>query len=101
METSHLWKGAEVVHCPTLVKGFIYINYSVRNLCNHVYPMWEQNTETFPSNRDIQGLGIMFTYYICAVLRCVTQSGLTVCDPMDVARQAPLSMGILQARILE
>ena len=34
-------EGAEVVHCPTLVKGIIYINYRVRNLCNHVYPMWE------------------------------------------------------------
>ena len=30
------------------------------------------------------------------------QSCLTLCDPMDcVARQAPLSMRILQARILE
>ena len=25
----------------------------------------------------------------------------TLCDPMDLAHQAPLSMGILQARILE
>ena len=25
----------------------------------------------------------------------------TLCDLMDIARQAPLSMGILQARILE
>ena len=29
------------------------------------------------------------------------QSCLTLCDPLTVARQAPLSMGILQARILE
>ena len=30
------------------------------------------------------------------------QSCVTLCDPMDyIARQAPLSMGILQARILE
>ena len=29
------------------------------------------------------------------------QSCLTLCNPMDVACQAPLSMGILQARILE
>ena len=38
---------------------------------------------------------------ICAVLWLVPQSCPTHCDPMDVARQAPLSMGILQARILE
>ena len=31
----------------------------------------------------------------------VTQSCPTLCDPMDVAHQGPLSMGILQARILE
>ena len=29
------------------------------------------------------------------------QSCLTLCNPMDIACQAPLSMGILQARILE
>ena len=29
------------------------------------------------------------------------QSCPTLCNPMDLARQAPLSMGILQARILE
>ena len=32
------------------------------------------------------------------MLRC---SCLTLCDPMDCSPQAPLSMGILQARILE
>ena len=40
------------------------------------------------------------------VLLClVAQSGVTLCDPMDYSRppptQAPLSMGILQARVLE
>ena len=35
--------------------------------------------------------------YMCLV----TQSCLTLCDPMDVAGQAPLSMGILQATVLE
>jgi len=30
-----------------------------------------------------------------------TQSCLTLCKPMDCSHQAPLSMGILQARILE
>ena len=36
-----------------------------------------------------------------AVLWSVAQSCLTLWDPMNVARQAPLSMGSLQARILE
>ena len=35
------------------------------------------------------------------VLCLVAQLCLALCDPMDVAHQAPLSMGILQARILE
>ena len=38
---------------------------------------------------------------ICAVLCLVMQSNGTVCDPVTVALQAPLSVGILQARILE
>ena len=37
----------------------------------------------------------------CCVLCLVTQSCPTVCNPMTIAHQAPLSMGILQARILE
>ena len=37
----------------------------------------------------------------CAVLCLVTQSCPTLCNPMDAAHQAPLFMGILQARILE
>ena len=37
----------------------------------------------------------------CAVLHVVAQLCLTLCDPVDYAHQAPLSMGILQARILE
>ena len=42
-------------------------------------------------------------YLILSVLSAESlQSCLTLCDPMEsVARQAPLSMGILQARILE
>ena len=35
------------------------------------------------------------------VLCLVSQFCLTLCDPMDLAHQAPLSMGILQARTLE
>ena len=37
----------------------------------------------------------------CAVLCLVTQSCPSLCDPWTIAHQAPLSMGILQARILE
>ena len=37
----------------------------------------------------------------CAVLCLVSQLCRTLCDPWTVARQAPLSMGILQATILE
>ena len=42
------------------------------------------------------------TFY-CAVLCLVVQSCLTFCYPMDCSPpgQAPLSVGILQARILE
>ena len=36
-----------------------------------------------------------------AVLCLVTQLCLTLCNPMDYSHQAPLSMGILQARIME
>ena len=39
--------------------------------------------------------------YICLLLCSVAQSCPTPCDPMTVAHQAPLSMGILQPRILE
>ena len=44
----------------------------------------------------------MWLYSLPAVLWLVIQSCLTLCDPMDcTAHQAALSMGILQARILE
>ena len=36
-----------------------------------------------------------------AVMCVVAQLCLTLCDPMDCSPQAPLSMGIVQARILE
>ena len=41
-------------------------------------------------------------YLLCACV-CAKpfQSCLTLCDPMDCSLQAPLSMGILQARILQ
>ena len=41
------------------------------------------------------------TYCVCVCVCLVTQSCLTLCDPWTVARQASLSIGILQARILE
>ena len=41
------------------------------------------------------------TNQYCAVLCLVAQSCPTLCDPMRVACQAPVSMGILQARIQE
>ena len=49
--------------------------------------------------------GMLKTYYggwllSKCVLCLVAQSCLTLCHPMDCS-QAPLSMGILQARILE
>ena len=37
----------------------------------------------------------------CALLCLVTQSCSTLCAPWTIACQAPLSMGILQARIVE
>ena len=43
-----------------------------------------------------------YKYYITSLI-CVlvTQSCLTLCNPWTAAHQAPLSMGIFQARILE
>ena len=38
---------------------------------------------------------------VSAVLCLVTQLCMSLCDPMDCNPQAPLSMGILQTRILE
>ena len=44
---------------------------------------------------------IIYTMEYCAMLCLVTQSCPTLSDPMDLACQAPLSLGILQARLLE
>lgn len=63
METSHLWKVVEVVHCPTLAGAIIYINYSVRNLYNHVCPTWEQN-KNFTGKRNGMSMGLKFVYYV-------------------------------------
>ena len=43
----------------------------------------------------------LYLHILYAVLCLVTQLCPTLCDPMIVAHQVPLSMGILQARILE
>ena len=43
----------------------------------------------------------IFYMMLISVLCLVTQSCLTLCEPIDCSPQAPLSMGILQARILE
>ena len=40
-------------------------------------------------------------WWWCTVLCLVTQSCPSLCDPWTIVHQAPLSMGILQARILE
>ena len=42
-----------------------------------------------------------FFPHLCAVLCLVAQLCPALFDPMDVAHQAPLTMGNLQARILE
>ena len=39
--------------------------------------------------------------YACCVLRLVAQSCPTLCDPMDCSPLGSLSVGILQARLLE
>ena len=49
-------------------------------------------------DRDHEAHNLKYLPCVCLV----TQLCLTLCDPMDcIAHQAPLSMGILQARILE
>ena len=48
-----------------------------------------------------QSAFILFLHLCCCFMCLVTQLCLTVCNPMTVAHQAPLSIGILQATILE
>ena len=55
---------------------------STRVLCTYSTSTW------VPYNKDV-----------CVCMLCSVY--LTLCDPMTVVHQAPLSMGILQARILE
>ena len=44
---------------------------------------------------------VLLDSLVCAVLCLVTHSCLPLCDPQIVTHQAPLSMEIIQARILE
>ena len=53
------------------------------------------------AGRNINNLRCIYMPVLCCVLCLIAQSCLTVFDPWTAARQAPLSMGILQARILE
>ena len=63
-------------------------------------PLWVI-TEHHWAACAIQGLPTVYLFHTCAVLCLVVQSCLILRIPWTVARQAPLSMGILQARILE
>jgi len=49
----------------------------------------------------LSGMFSLVICFFCAMLCLVAQSSLTLCDPVDLAYQAPLSMGILQESILE
>ena len=62
------------------------------------FPIYEILSQVLdPRNKKATG-----GYCIVSRVRVlVTQSCLALCDPMDCNCQAPLSMGILQARILE
>ena len=53
------------------------------------------------TSEELFPLLILSVFSFCAVLCLVAQSCLILCDAWTVACQAPLSMGILQARILE
>ena len=53
------------------------------------------------TSEELFPLLILSVFSFCAVLCLVAQSCLILCDAWTVACQAPLSMGILQARILD
>ena len=48
-----------------------------------------------------RGVKLTFAKFTCKVKVLVTKSCPTLCDPWTVTHQAPLSVGILQASILE
>ena len=71
-------------------------------LCFHVHFHWRFSV--FSLGFFFPGASCHYLWYIhmaCAVLCVVTQSCPTLGDPTDCGCQAPLSMGLLQARILE
>ena len=57
--------------------------------------------------RDVKGKPNKATHFSVYIYKCMCvhakllRSCLTLCNPMAVTHQAPLSVGILQARILE
>ena len=69
--------------------------------CRLSGPHWFDITGSSSSRPPLHWL--LWTFYLSyfLVLCFVAQSCLALCDPWTVASQAPLSMGILQARILE
>ena len=67
--------------------------------------MWNLLWHELCIRSAVSPLPIVYEVYIlvciCAMLCLVAQLCQTLCDPWTVAHQAPLSVGILQARILE
>ena len=55
----------------------------------------------FPSIRVFPNGSSLCILTVCIVLCFVNQLCVTFWDPMDISHQAPLSMGVLQARMLE
>ena len=60
---------------------------------------WEFRVLTSSSQVILMDISILLPLY-CVRTKSL-KSCLTLCDPMGCIHQAPLSMGILQARILE
>ena len=56
-----------------------------------------QHSYTCGEKRRVEFLCVLYITVLCLV----AQSCLTLCDPMDCSLQAPLPMGILQARIIQ
>ena len=50
---------------------------------------------------NIFNLGVCVCVYVCTHTRAKSFSHVRLCDRIDCSRQGPLSMGILQAKILE
>ena len=50
---------------------------------------------------NIFNLGVCVCVYVCTHTRAKSFSHVRLCDRIDCSRQGPLSMGILQAKILK